>query len=236
MPKIVDHYQVRLKLAAATQRVISRLGAQGVTLRSVAKEAGVSPALPMHYFDSVEEIVIFSFITAASDELVALRTLVTKSGRDPAERMSDLIHYLLGGSAKANSERVIQLMRFMVYTHEKVGISASHAQAYESYLDLIAQLIVEHLATAPKGLSTQLANPRTEAWILLAMTDGCGLQGLSSPRNAKARVRACAEILHLRYGLTKASASKSETRSLHRSTGSTLAQDEDHNNYKGKPA
>ncbi|MFN7411470.1 MAG: TetR/AcrR family transcriptional regulator [Pseudomonadota bacterium] len=213
MPKIVDHDEVRLKLAAATQRVIARVGAHGATLRAVAKEAGVSPALPMHYFDSVEEIVAFAFTTGANEEVAALHALVTQGGRDAAARLSALIHHLVGDGSKAQNEQMLQLLHFMAYSHERADLSALHAQWYERCLDLIAPLIAEHLAERPRTQSEPLASPRVEASILLAMSDGCGLQRLSSERNAQARQRACADLLRQRYGLTSADAADPGTAS-----------------------
>jgi len=196
MPKIVDHDEVRLKLAAATQTVIARLGASRATLRAVAKEAGVSPGLPMHYFDSVDEIIGFAFTMGANEEVAALQALVTQSGKDASARLSAVIHHLVGEGSKAQNEQMLQLLHFMAYSHERADLSALHATWYERCLDLIAPLIAEHLAT----------RPRIEASILLAMSDGCGLQRLSSARNAQARQRACAELLRQRYGLTDAGA------------------------------
>jgi DNA-binding transcriptional regulator YbjK len=206
MPKIVDHDEVRLKLAAATQTVIARLGASRATLRAVAKEAGVSPGLPMHYFDSVEEIIGFAFTMGANEEVAALQALVTQSGKDASARLSAVIHHLVGEGSKAQNEQMLQLLHFMAYSHERADLSALHATWYERCLDLIAPLIAEHLATRPRTLPEQLASPRIEASILLAMSDGCGLQRLSSARNAQARQRACAELLRQRYGLTDAGA------------------------------
>jgi AcrR family transcriptional regulator len=57
VPKIVDHDQRRLELVSAAWRVIARTGIVGVTIREIAREAGVSTGVLAHYFDGKEELL-----------------------------------------------------------------------------------------------------------------------------------------------------------------------------------
>ena len=58
MPKIVDHDVQRVKFAEAAMRLIARLGLEGVTMRAVAAEAGLSYGSLFHYFDSKDELLM----------------------------------------------------------------------------------------------------------------------------------------------------------------------------------
>ncbi|OLT31228.1 hypothetical protein BJF84_04490 [Rhodococcus sp. CUA-806] len=58
MPKVVDHSQRRVEIIEAASRVIVRSGLNGMTIREVAREAGVSNGVIDHYFDSRDDIVI----------------------------------------------------------------------------------------------------------------------------------------------------------------------------------
>lgn len=58
MPKIVDHSQRRTEIIEAAWRVILRSGLTGMTIREVAREAGVSNGVIGHYFESRDDIVI----------------------------------------------------------------------------------------------------------------------------------------------------------------------------------
>jgi AcrR family transcriptional regulator len=60
MPKIVDHNQRREQLAEAAWRIIRRQGLEGVTVRSVAEEAGMSLGSLRHYFVTQSELLAFS--------------------------------------------------------------------------------------------------------------------------------------------------------------------------------
>jgi len=57
VPKIVDHQARREELLEATWRVIARTGIVGVTIREIAREAGVSTGILAHYFESKEDLL-----------------------------------------------------------------------------------------------------------------------------------------------------------------------------------
>ena len=57
MPKIVDHDSRRQAYVDAMWRVVSREGAGGISVRSVAAEAGVSPSNIVHYLPSRGEML-----------------------------------------------------------------------------------------------------------------------------------------------------------------------------------
>ena len=65
MPKIVDHDQRRAELARVVWDVISRDGIEGVTVRKVAEQAGVSVGGLRHYFDSQRGLLLFAAKTMA---------------------------------------------------------------------------------------------------------------------------------------------------------------------------
>lgn len=57
MPKIVDHEERRHRLAEAVWTLTLRDGLEGVTLRKVAVEAGVSMGQVQHYYATREDLV-----------------------------------------------------------------------------------------------------------------------------------------------------------------------------------
>jgi AcrR family transcriptional regulator len=58
MPKIVDHDLQREKFAIAAMSLIARHGLEGVTMRAVAAEAGLSYGSLFHYFGSKDELLM----------------------------------------------------------------------------------------------------------------------------------------------------------------------------------
>ena len=61
MPKIVDHQQRRRDIAAAAWRVIARHGTLGVTLRSIAEEAGFANGALKPYFPTKDSLLRGTF-------------------------------------------------------------------------------------------------------------------------------------------------------------------------------
>lgn len=58
MPKVVDHDSQRVKFAEAAMSLIARHGLEGVTMRAVAAEAGLSYGSLFHYFNSKDELLM----------------------------------------------------------------------------------------------------------------------------------------------------------------------------------
>ena len=60
MVKQVDHAARRRAIADALWRVVAREGFEGVSLRHVAAEAGVSMGMVQHYFHTKEQMLLFA--------------------------------------------------------------------------------------------------------------------------------------------------------------------------------
>ena len=60
MPKIVDHNVQRARFCEAAMRLIARDGMEGVTMRAVAAEAGLSYGSLFHYFDSKDALLTYA--------------------------------------------------------------------------------------------------------------------------------------------------------------------------------
>ena len=88
VPKLVDHDVRRREIAQAVWAVIAERGIEGVTLRSVAAEAGVSVGRIQHYHASREELVRDS-----CRELLKAATQRFEAAGDatPVERLRRLI-------------------------------------------------------------------------------------------------------------------------------------------------
>jgi len=103
VPKIVDRELQREKFAEAAIRLIARDGFEGMTMRAVAAEAGLSYGSLFHYFESKDDLLMHSVRHSTSQQtrrvneyssqytgLKALQHLlfddavVTASGRDDA--------------------------------------------------------------------------------------------------------------------------------------------------------
>ncbi len=60
VPKQVDHTARRVEIAEALRRLTATRGLEGVSLRHVAAEAGISMGLVQHYFKTKDEMLLFA--------------------------------------------------------------------------------------------------------------------------------------------------------------------------------
>jgi TetR/AcrR family transcriptional repressor of bet genes len=87
MPKQVDHHARRLDLLDALMRITRRDGWEGVSLRKVAAEAGVSMGMVQHYFGTKDEMLRFAIEMMAEDVRQRIRERVADLPQPPAPRV-----------------------------------------------------------------------------------------------------------------------------------------------------
>ncbi|MBA6412524.1 TetR/AcrR family transcriptional regulator [Parahaliea sp. F7430] len=58
MPKIVDHQEQRLQLAATVAEVVAQIGLEHTTLRTVAAHHGCTKGMVQHYFSDKEALLL----------------------------------------------------------------------------------------------------------------------------------------------------------------------------------
>lgn len=81
----------RQALIAATARALSMHGAGGVSVRTIAAEAGVSPGLVTHHFEGVEPLIAATYRQVAERVGEALAAAVGAAGADPRARLEAYI-------------------------------------------------------------------------------------------------------------------------------------------------
>ena len=84
-PKPYHHGNLRETLLAAADAVLARQGATGITLRDVAKAAGVSHAAPYHHFASLDEML--AAVAERGFAQLAGAMAVPAGESDPRERL-----------------------------------------------------------------------------------------------------------------------------------------------------
>ncbi|MDO4898730.1 MAG: TetR/AcrR family transcriptional regulator [Rothia sp. (in: high G+C Gram-positive bacteria)] len=78
MPKLINHLERKQEIAHAVWAVLKRDGVRGVSIRTVAAEAGVSTGSLRHVFPSLDEMMLFSldyagksFLRSITDRQIA---------------------------------------------------------------------------------------------------------------------------------------------------------------------
>ena len=87
--KPYHHGDLRRALLDAAEKVLERDGPGGLSLRAVAREAGVSPAAPYHHFKDKEELML-AVGKAGFTKLNVVLAAAATDHPDLGERLSDI--------------------------------------------------------------------------------------------------------------------------------------------------
>lgn len=83
------HGDLRAALIDATESLLAERGAEGFSLREVARRSGVSPAAPAHHFGSSEGLLSEVARLAFDGLTAALEAGNTRGGSDPLARLRE---------------------------------------------------------------------------------------------------------------------------------------------------
>ncbi|MGB5257585.1 MAG: TetR/AcrR family transcriptional regulator [Woeseiaceae bacterium] len=177
MPKIVDHDAQREKFADATMRLIARHGLEGVTMRAVAAEAGLSYGSLFHYFDSKDELLMHAVRHSMAQQ--------TRRVNEVTEQHSGLeaLAHLLCDDAIINESSRDSWMVWMTFQY-KVALQTSfaqmHAELVKGWLARISGFLEE--AQRRGEISAEL-DTNEEAMAAWAFSAGVGQMGLLHPES-----------------------------------------------------
>src|SRR5262245_51223423 len=112
MPKIVDREEMRREMARASMAVMARGGMAATTIKEIARATGSSPGLPLHYFDSRDDLIRFAFEWLADDLWRDLHAAV--EGAAPgAERVRTLLTRL--AALADSSDQTVAFLQFVCH-------------------------------------------------------------------------------------------------------------------------
>lgn len=176
MPKIVDHDERKAEISAALWRVIDREGMSGVSVRSVAKEAGYPKATMTYYFANQSELLMH----AMEESIRVSRDRIEKtlSGSSTVSNYVEAIIEAIPSTAKRRKQTSIWL--------EVI----SQAQGNETLRKFLLKTNAEVLATITEvlgrmqseGLVAKGVSIDIEARVLHAIIDGLSLHTMTSHR------------------------------------------------------
>jgi len=138
MPKIVDHDVQRVKFAEAAMRLIARHGLDGLTMRAVAAEAGLSYGSLFHYFNSKDELLMHAVRHTTS--------MQTKRVNEYASQHSGLkaLEHLLCDDVIISESSRDDWMVWLTFLYKAAlqeSFAKMHAALQESFAKMHAELI-----------------------------------------------------------------------------------------------
>ncbi len=185
----------RAQIVRATIRRLSRDGYSGLTMKRVAREAGVSQGILHYYFADKRAILVAALeaVTADLDRRVAAAQ--ARGPDDPRARLRALIEACLTLAVEEREFWVVfvEFWGEMMHDHR---LRAVNAELYERTRRLIGALI----ARGARAGVFRRVDVLQGAAVILALLDGVSLQLTFDPKafGRAAAVRFCEDAL-MRY-------------------------------------
>lgn len=166
MPKIVDHQQRKELLAEAAWRVIQQDGLDGLSVRRVADEAGLSLGALRHYFETVDELLAFS-MRLVSERANARINRLPFTGN---VRMD--IEMVIQELLPLDETRLAEAQVWLAFAGKAVSSPTIRALSLEVHEELYSgfRRTIDQLVSA--GLTCEGLNAELETKALHAFVDG----------------------------------------------------------------
>ena len=183
MPKIVDHDAQREKFARAVIRLVARDGLEGMTMRAVAAEAGLSYGSLFHYFDSKDELLMHAIRYSTSEQ--------TRRVNKFSARFKGLkaLEQLMRDDALVDEDTRDDSLAWLAFLYKaalKEPFADMHAELIADWIERIQQLLqdAQKLGELRPGLDIEFES--LAIWVYSA---GIGQQGLLHSAVFPARVQ-----------------------------------------------
>lgn len=175
MPKIVDHENQRRIFAEAAIRVIARDGLEGMTMRAVATESGLSYGSLFHYFDSKDDLLMHAVRHSTS---LQARRVNEYTSRHTG--LKALEHLLLDDAVVSDSSRDVTVvwLAFVYKAALKESFAQMHTELIDDWFERIRQLLDDAQKAGEIKPDIDTAFEARALWVYSA---GIGQQGLLNP-------------------------------------------------------
>ena len=130
--KPYHHGNLRETLLAAADGVLARQGATGITLRDVAKAAGVSHAAPYHHFASLDEML--AAVAERGFAQLAMAMAAPAGESDPRERLLQICEAYVNCARSHPAQFRLMFGPLLARKHEFPTLKAAAEGAFAQLL------------------------------------------------------------------------------------------------------
>ena len=188
MPKQVDHDERRMRIAEALQRVTTRAGLEGVSLRQVAAEAGMSMGSVQHYFKTKDEMLLFALEHRHRVRTARITEKVLADGPPtPRSILRACLVEILPRDSDSRSDYLIGVAYFI-----RAIADPAMAKVFDKGTPELLEFFADQVRQGQSAGDVRAdADPMREAAILWALADSQGseiLMGHRTPDEAVATV------------------------------------------------
>ena len=125
------------RILDAAMELLSKHGISGVSMRAVAREAGVALGLVNYYFDDKTSLIRAALRRVDEDDLLLV---ATNPDSDPDEQLRHALHRVAGPDLLTTRYMSLRLHLWALAQADE-GYAEINAAAFDRYLDGVATLI-----------------------------------------------------------------------------------------------
>ncbi|ANN16308.1 TetR family transcriptional regulator [Amycolatopsis orientalis] len=172
LPKQVDHAARRAEIAEALTRLTATRGLEGVSLRHVAAEAGMSMGLVQHYFKTKDEMLLFAVERRSQvyEERLKARLEAGELPPTPKAIFRAIMAEILPMDERRRGDWLMGVA-FLIRAISDPLFAAAYTEGVPQLFELFALLIRQGQEAGDVDKS---ADPEHEAAILWALADSQG--------------------------------------------------------------
>ena len=167
----------REQIVRATIRCLARGGYTRLTMKKVAREAGVSQGILHYYFADKRAMLVATLATVSRDLDRRVAAAQSRTTRDPAARLRALVRACLEVAVRRPEFWVVFLEFWGEMVHDR-RLREVNAEVYARTRRLIARLITEGVRAG----RFRAVDPERAAAVVLGLVDGVSLQLTFDPR------------------------------------------------------
>lgn len=160
----------REQIVRATIRCLARDGYSGLTMKKVAREAGVSQGI-LHYYFADKRAILVAALERVMADLNRRVAREARGSRDPRQRLRALIRACLSVAAEAREFWVVFVEFWGEMMHDR-QLLAINAELYARLRRMLGEITTQG---ARAGLFRRV-KPEHAGAVILALVDGLSLQ------------------------------------------------------------
>jgi AcrR family transcriptional regulator len=168
----------RLRLIEATIESLKRHGHEGLSVRRISAEAGVSIGLINHHFPTKEVLVAEAYRHFNAQLNQVIRESMAHAPKSPRQRLRALFRAIFSPPNLDRDVLTVWIVLWGLYHHSR-EIQKVHEEAYGGYVETLCEL----LAALQKESGKFRLNLRLAAIGAQALLDGLWLEWCLDPEN-----------------------------------------------------
>jgi AcrR family transcriptional regulator len=172
----------RKALIDATIKSLKQHGHEGLSVRRIAAEAGVSLGLINHHFPSIDVLIAEAYRQFSAELVGSLEQALSTAPSAPRARLRAFLKASFSPPTLDRDLLNVWIVFWGLHRHSE-DIQRVHDEVYGRYIELVRGLLADAAKAAGKGRF----NLRLTAIGLMAMLDGLWLEWCLDPENFQPR-------------------------------------------------